>query len=65
MLELRNNFDLYVHLLTIEESARQAEYDRLRPSLSFKVKSFGFLMKKGSEVHAVESKRREEQNPQS
>lgn len=51
MPELLNNLDLYRHLVTIEdENARRQEYDRLAKNLPFKVKSLGFLMKKGAQV---------------
>lgn len=44
--DITDNLRLAVYLHDFAPEARLAEYARLLPELKFKVKSFGYLMKK-------------------
>lgn len=51
--EITNNLRLAVHLYEFQPDQRQKEYQRLLPVLGFKVKSFGYLIKKYEEWKGI------------
>lgn len=48
---MNHNGDLYLFLVTLDESERQAAYGELAKFVTFKPKSFPYVMKKGAQVY--------------